>query len=186
MLSPPLWSPAKYYFAVILWVFPRHVAYEFPPLPANFLTGLIPDLLFSYPSLMWSSHLIFNIFLRHLFWNVSISLLFPLFIFQVSQPYNSTGVPIVLNNLVLVFLVIRVVVFLLLFHIFPSLLNVLWALTILFLRSPIPPPSGVIVAARYTNLLTPSISCPLKMIGSLLLRFLGLGFVYIDLKANTL
>ena len=55
----------------------------------------------------------------------SVNLLPPLFIFHVSHPYRSTGVTSVLNNFILLFLVI-----LLLFQIFPNLVNVLRALVI--------------------------------------------------------
>ena len=90
-----------------------------------------------------------------MFWKMSICFSSPLFIFHVSHPYSSTGFTNVFYSKIFIFLRISFAL-----HISFSRMNVFLAfpilkkLTILYLMSPVPPPTFDTVTLTYMNLAT--------------------------------
>ena len=115
-------------------------------------------------------HLILNILLEHLIWNVSIHFSSLFVIFYVSQSYNNTGLTKVLNRCIVVFLYITPV-----FHTLASLWNVPLPFCNLFLISLTPPPSLSTLAPKYANPLTsPTGSLLTLMVSSLVYSVLSI------------
>ena len=120
-----------------------------------------------------------RIFRRQLLWNTSIALSSPLFMFDVSHPYNNTGTTSVLYSLKLCLPWDAIGTP----HFF-SLINAPLALVHLFFMSFIPPPSLHTFAPKYVNSSTSSISISLTTILSWFLALILVIFVFFVLTLS--
>ena len=152
MFPSSLWCPRHCYVAVILPIFPQHMAKHLPSLFLDLSAQWLRVCSLEYLLIV---DVILPINLQDSPQTFMLETIHCLVIFQVSHPYNKTDSTNALYNVTFVLLVIFFEL-----HILPSLVHAPLSFDRLLLRSFIPTPSLQSAAPKYVNYLTTSITCP--------------------------